>query len=205
MQYQDLSSGQIHSVQREGGTGQRFALMTTSNHFSCRFVVCVSQRHPRWSTYFSSQGFALLKHSFIYLYTSQASHKQFVWSCDQTGYVQRGMTLSIISVFEHKPVFLIGQMCNRKRERGGKGESCLTSVSASVALSSNSVMVFLTPSWTLIPRLCTTGKESSTGFMVMSNVWLTWGRRKSLSQWIQPTKSTTPLKWWHYKQTTVIH
>lgn len=78
-----------------------------------------------------------------------------------------------------------------QQSRGGRS---LTFVSASVALSSNSVMVFLTPSWTLIPRLCTTGKESSTGFMVMSNVWLTWIRRKSLSWWIQFNKSTTSLK-----------
>lgn len=78
-----------------------------------------------------------------------------------------------------------------QQSRGGRS---LTFVSASVALSSNSVMVFLTPSWTLIPRLCTTGKESSTGFMVMSNVWLTWNRRKSLSWWIQFNKSTTPFK-----------
>ena len=55
------------------------------------------------------------------------------------------MTLTVISLFEHKPIFLIAQMCSRRGEGGGKGESCLTSVSASVALSSNSVMVFLTP------------------------------------------------------------
>lgn len=56
------------------------------------------------------------------------------------------MTLPIIFLFEHKPIFLIAQIRSRRREGGGKGESCLTSVSASVALSSNSVMVFLSPS-----------------------------------------------------------
>lgn len=42
-----------------------------------------------------------------------------------------------------------------------------TSVSASVAFSSNSVMVFLTPSWTLMPGTWSSGRESSTGLIVM--------------------------------------
>lgn len=56
--------------------------------------------------------------------------------------------------------------------------STLTSVSASTALSSNSVMVFLTPSWTCIPMFCTTGSESSTGRRVMWKVWVTYNGRE---------------------------
>lgn len=42
-----ISSVQIHNVQREGGTGQGLALITTSKCFPCRFVAYVSERHPR--------------------------------------------------------------------------------------------------------------------------------------------------------------
>lgn len=57
-------------------------------------------------------------------------------------------------------------------------EATLTSVSASTALSSNSVMVFLTPSCTRIPKLCTMGSESSTGRRVIWKVWVTYNDRK---------------------------
>lgn len=56
--------------------------------------------------------------------------------------------------------------------------SAFTSVSVSAALSSNSVMVFLIPSCTRIPGLCTIGNESSTGLMVILKVWLTCWRKE---------------------------
>lgn len=56
-------------------------------------------------------------------------------------------------------------------ERPGKPH---TSVSASIAFSSNSVMVFLTPSCTCMPRFCTRGRESCTGWRVMWKVCVTY-------------------------------
>lgn len=85
-------------------------------------------------------------HSSIYIQTGPPT------SCLSDVVIRQGMitarddTRCNLSLFEHKPIFLIAQMCSTRGEGGGEGESCLTSVSASVALSSNSVMVFLTPS-----------------------------------------------------------
>lgn len=66
------------------------------------------------------------------------------------------------------------QVASRSRSPG----SALTSVPAATALSSDSVMVFLTPSCTRIPRLCTTGSTSAAGRMVMWKVSVTWQGRK---------------------------
>ena len=57
-----------------------------------------------------------------------------------------------------------------------------TSVSLSTAFRSNSVISFLTPSCTVKPLLITKGISSSTGVMVMVNLWVTCNDKSSLFQ-----------------------
>ena len=78
--------------------------------------------------------------------------------------------------FQPHPRPTLGIYCHKATgislDKRGQG-STPTSVSASTALSSNSVMVFLTPSCTRIPKFCTWGSASSTGRRVMRKVWVT--------------------------------